>query len=71
MLLGSKIGADAHVHHHDFPLRRAVVAGRSDVMTTNAILRPKLGAAFSRCSGSDFARLIIGRAADEPDHADA
>ncbi len=71
MFFGSEIRADAHVHHHDFPLGRAVVAGRSDIVTTIAILGPKLRPAFSGCSGSDFARLIIGRAADQPGEADA
>lgn len=46
VLLRSEIGANTHVHHHDFPLRRAVVARRSDVVTTHAILRPELRAAF-------------------------
>jgi len=69
VLFGSQISADTHVHHDDFPLRRAIVAGRSDIVTTITIVRPKLRPAFSRRTGCNFARLIIGRATDEPDQA--
>ena len=66
----SKIGADAHVHRGDLPLRRAVVARRPDVMTANAIFGPELCTAFFCCwrSSSDrnLSRFRIAGAADQP-----
>src|SRR5713226_994769 len=66
VLFGCEIGADAHMHHDFFPLGRAVVAGRSYVVTTHAIVRPEFRSAFSSRSGSDLSGLLIGGATDKP-----
>src|SRR5712691_4091699 len=58
VLFRREICADAHVHHDYFPLRRAVVAGRSYVMTTDAVFRPEFRPAFASGSGSDLSRLL-------------
>ncbi len=47
MFLGSKIRADAHVVHGDFPLRVAIGRGRAVVVAARAIFGPKLCAALA------------------------
>ena len=64
----SQIGADAHVHHGDFPLGVVVTGRRTRVVAALAIIRPKLGAAF-RCGaswggGSGGSSLLIAGAAN-------
>ena|SRR5713226_10709943 len=66
VLFRREIGADTHVHHDYIPLSRAVVAGRSDVMTTDAVVCPKFCAAFASCSGRNFRRLPVAGATDQP-----
>src|ERR1700694_3090414 len=68
MLFRSEIGTDTHVHHNHFPLCRTVIAGRSYVMAAHAIVGPKFRPTFSSRSGSNFARLLIVSAADQPSH---
>src|SRR6266567_2157945 len=66
VLFRGEISANAHVHQRYFPLGRTQGTGRSNIMTTYTILRPKLRAAFSRRSGSDLSRLLIRRATNQP-----
>src|ERR1041385_3358568 len=66
VLFRSEISTHAHVHHSYFPLCRAVVAGRSDIVTTDAVFRPEFRPAFPRGSGSDLSWLPISSATDQP-----
>src|SRR5438309_3928481 len=66
VLFRLEIGADSHVHHDHVPLRRAVVAGRSYIMTTDAVFHPKLRSTLPGCPGRNVCRLLIGRATDQP-----
>src|SRR5438105_14858227 len=59
VLFRGEVGADTHVHHNHFPLRGTVVAGRSDVVTPHAVIRPKFRSAFPSRSSSDLSRLLI------------
>ena len=70
VLFRLEIGADSHVHHDHVPLRRAVVAGRSYIMTTDTVFGPKFRAAFPRRSasstGGNFSGLLTGGATNQP-----
>lgn len=51
MFFRSKIRADSHVHHRDFPLRVIITGRRTRVMTALAVFRPKLGTPFFDVAG--------------------
>jgi hypothetical protein len=66
VLFWSEIGAYTHVHHGHVPLDSAVGTGRPNVVTTHAILRPKLRPTLCSRSGCNFSRLLIRCATNQP-----